>query len=577
MASKYWGVISDFIHDWDTDILNINPSYAPKQKDIIQLINLYWMNKFQNGDSVNGLKKSFFNVIINPTEVAQKMIDLDTKDINVIAENGASYYPAWMFEKDLRVWMKSKKNSNQQTFGQLLNAFVYNWPKMGHLLVKKVKDTVNLVPLDNVINKQNAQSILASDLVIEEHQYTEYQLNQQPWDKDKIKYIIKHYKKNDEGKYVVYEVHGDITTGDNYVIIPKDCKDDKEILYSTTIDRNDLYKELKWDDIPGRALGRGRPELLFEDQIAKNQVENMFRDALRSSSKRLFQSRDETLARNLITAVDNGDILTALSPIEPIAMEMRNLQEFNWSDQKWDSHTNRLGFAYSEVSGERSPAGTPLGSQQLNTAMISQYYDLKKEDFGMFIKDILFDWIIPEFNKQKKNEHGIMTSEFDEDELSKLRNLIINNRVNREVVRYIGQSLKIPSREEYEIIKSITAEEIKRGKEITIPKNYYENMEYKIDIVITNEQIDVASKLTTLQTVLQIIGSNPTVLQEPRTRKVFYKLIDLAGFSPVDFGIDESDEGIEQTMMNQAKVGGSIARTATPSNSPTQINQSQRL
>ena len=85
-------------------------------------------------------------------------------------------------------------------------------------------------------------------------------------------------------------------------------------------------------------------------------------------------------------------------------------------------------------------------------------------------------------------------------------------------------------------------------------------MKYKIDIIITNEQIDVAARMTTLQTILQIIGANPTILREPRTRKIFYKLIDLAGFSPVDFGIEEP-VGVEEMMVGQvAERGGSIAR-----------------
>jgi len=70
---------------------------------------------------------------------------------------------------------------------------------------------------------------------------------------------------------------------------------------------------------------------------------------------------------------------------------------------------------------------------------------------------------------------------------------------------------------------------------LVIPKGYYDDIKYKIDVVITNEQIDVATKLTTLQTILTIIGTNPTILQDPRTKKVFYQLLDLAGISPIQF------------------------------------------
>jgi hypothetical protein len=209
--------------------------------------------------------------------------------------------------------------------------------------------------------------------------------------------------------------------------------------------------------------------------------------------------------------------------------------------------------------------------------MISQYYDLKKEELGMFIKDILTDWIIPEFGKQMKSKHSIMLGEFEGEELDKIRNLILVNKTNKSILNYITKNRKIPSTSEYELFQTIEGERIKKSKEIEIPKDFYKDLKYKIDIIITNEQIDVASRLTTLQTILQIIGGNPTIIQDPKTKKIFYKLIDLAGFSPVDMGLDEP-ESMQNMMMNQmAQRGGSVARSATPSTAPTNMSSPQRL
>src|SRR3990167_7163476 len=90
------------------------------------------------------------------------MIDFDTKDIRIIAEDGQSFYPAWMMGKDLKIWMKDQKNSTGQRFGQFLNQIVLVYPKYGHLLAKKAKNSVHLVPIKNIRNQPDAISILAS-------------------------------------------------------------------------------------------------------------------------------------------------------------------------------------------------------------------------------------------------------------------------------------------------------------------------------------------------------------------------------------------------------------------------------
>ena len=579
MASKLWQeVVEPAIEQFNNaQGLNINPSFAKRQQDVLNLIDLYWMSRFKDGDlDSTGYKKAFYNIILNPVDVASKLIDLDTKDIRIIAGNGQSYYPSWLMSKDLKIWMKDKKNQDKKTFGQFLNQIIFNWPKYGHILLKKVRDTIHLVPLQNIINAQDAQSILTSDLVIERHDYTLYQFKQQKWDKALIDYIIQKYEK--DGRVVIYEVHGecDCVEGHNYHILPENCKEDEHILFHDYIERDNLYKELKWDDIIKRALGRGQAERLFEAQIAKNQTENLFRAGLRWTSKHIFQTRDDTVAKNLITAIENGDIMTVNSEITPIAIEERNLHAYNASEQKWDKNIADVSFSYSELSGERPPAGTPLGTSILQTQMSGQYFDLKREELGLVLKDVISDWIIPEFKKNKKKEHSLMTGEFDEEELDKLRGLILTNRTNKAILKYIAKNMSLPSSKESEVLKAIEKEQISKAREIKIPDNYYEDLKYKIDIIITNEQIDMASRMTTLQTVLQVLGSNPTIMRDPRTKKIFYKLLDLAGFSPIDFEVEETGE-IENVIQEQAQLGGSVARPSAQMPMPQGVMMPSRL
>lgn len=548
--------ISKIIEKYKTQKLDCNPIFASSNSDIIELIDYYFASRYVGGDyDSSGYKKAFYNIVINPTEIASKMIDLDTKDIRVVAEDGQSYYPAWFFGRELKIWMKDKKNHNGQTFGQLLNQMVYTLPKYGHLIAKKAKDTVHIVPIQNMYcDDPEGKNFLTSDILIEEHKYTPDQLRKTGW-RD-VEGVIAKF--TEDGLIKVFEIHYNTDKKNNYIIIPDKAQDD-EYLYRGTVKREDLYKELKWEDIPGRVLGRGQVEKLFEAQIAKNYNEHLLRGGYRWTSKKLWQTRDDQVAKNLITELEDGDVLTVNSEITPISMEERNLGAINLGDSKWDSLIARLSFSAEPMSGERPPAGTPLGTSILQTRMAGQFYDLKREELGMFIKDILTDWIIPEFKKQKKSVHKVMLGEFDEDELTRIRELILTHKSNQDLLKYVERNKTIPSAKEMEMFKVISKEQISRQKDLEIPAKFYDHLKYKIDIVITNEQIDMASRMTTLQTILQIIGSNPTILQDPKTKKIFYKLLDLAGISPTDFRDDE--QGMEQMVQNvTAERGGSIAR-----------------
>jgi len=567
--------INSIVEEYKKASLDCNPVYAPSNYEIIELIDCYFANKYRDNEfDSSGYKKAFFNIVVNPTEIAAKMIDLDTKDIRIVAEDGQSYYPAWLFGKELKIWMKDKKNKDGQTFGQLLNQMVYNFPKYGHLVAKKAKDTVHLVPIQNIsCDDPTAKDFLSCDIVVEEHEYTPTQLrNQSNW--KNIEDVIAQFE--NEGVIKVYEISTLDKDGDNYFIEPAGCNSDDYVLYQGRVDRKDLYKEIKWESMPGRCLGRGQVEKLFEAQIVKNRNEHYLGAGYRWSSRKLWQTRDDNVAKNLITEVEDGEVLTVNSEITPIAMEERNLSAIMAGDKKWDELISALSFSYEPLSGQSPKASTPLGTTVLQTKMAGQFYELKQEELGMFIKDILFEWIIPEFKSHTKKEHNLMLGEFDEDELTKLKDLVLTNKTNQTLIKQIQNKKRIPSAREMEMFRGIIREQISTQKSIEIPKDYYDNLKYKIDIIITGEQIDIASKLTTLQTILQVLGSNPTIFKDPRTKKVFYEILNLVGISPTNFQEEEQslDEMVSQ---NAAKVAGSSPRIPTPTPQPSSIVNQQTI
>jgi len=532
--------IEEFIKEFDESTLDNAPTYAPSQKDIIDLIDNYWVSRFRDNQKDElGFLKPFYNIVVNPTQVAAKMIDLDTKDIQIKAEDGQSYYPAWLFQKELVIWMKDTN------FGKILNEIIYNLPKYGSVVLKKVGNDVQLVPLQNLVNNPTVRK-LTDDLIIEVHEVTPERFSQLA---EKHDWEIDEVKVNDE-MITFYEVYGE-NLEYKYNIVTKDGV----ILHQDN--RDCPYKELHWDKIEGRWLGVGQVERLFEAQIQTNRIEKYKSQALHWTSKRVWQTRDDTIKKNLMTDVKTGDLLFVNSEVNPVSTEERNLHAYVEAEQRWEALKDRLSFSYDVIRGERAPAGTPLGSAILQTRMAGGWFDLKREEIGIFLREVLFDWVIPQFAKEKRKEHKIMLGEFNEDELTKLRNLIITNKTNKEILNLVKKG-KVPSAREVDMVKSVVKRKVEQEKELKIPRGYYDNLKYKIKITITNEQVDVAAKMQTLQTVLTMLATNPTILQDPRTKRVFYQLLDLAGISPVQF--EEEIPSLEERAEVQAQRGGSLAK-----------------
>lgn len=544
-----------------------NPSFAPRQKDIYELIDLYWVSKYRDGDSDTlGFKKVFYNIINFPVETNAKMLDLDTKDIRLIAEDWNSYWPSWIMQKELKMWMKDKY------FGRQLNEYALNWPKYGHLFVKKVDDNVVLVPPQNMIMNPLALNI-KNIPIIEKHEYSEEEFKQvgeeRGWEN------MGGIEPDNEGTIIVYEAYfppGYLEGKENYFIVSKDTGN---ILFYDTKPKCP-YKELPWERLFGRLFGRGQVEKLFEEQIYLNRISNYKASGLHWTSKHIFQTRDTKIASNLMTEVDDGEILIVNSELNPIAVEERNLSIYRAEEMRYEENALKRTFAREPITGGRAPAGTPLGSTILQTRMAMSFFEQKKQELAMFIKEILWDWVLPEFKNQKRKEHKILMQNLmadgeEDDDSDKFFKLKLNERMNR----LKAKSVKYLSPEQWKIRKGIQAE-ILRGQEVSIPKGLYDNLKLKLDILIVGEQIDTSQRITTLQTVFQILGSNPTILQDKRIRKIFYKMLDLSGLNPKDLGLYEESTGMSEIMgeARGAERGGSIAAPpmapSVPATLPTQ-------
>lgn len=547
----------------ETTKLPINPSITPTEMQRLDLIDRYMFSRFRDGDTDSfGNQMVFYNITSFPVEVASKQLDFDTKDIMLIAED-ERFWETWLMEKELRFWMEDRK------FGRLLNELAFRYARDGQLVVKNVDGEVVLVPLKNLRFRPNALS-LAHTPIIEKYEYSADEFVNEAknrgwanWEKVELrpdKVQTGYFNKVD--KVTVFGAwfpKGFLDSEDNYFIVSYDG----HILASWSEDL--FYKGISWEKVDGRLLGRGFVEKLFNEQIYLNRIANYKADGLNWSSKHYFQTRDVSFKTNLLGNSDNGDVFITNDEITAVPVEERNLAFYTNEETRWENQAMRRVFATEPLSGARAPAGTPLGSTILQAQMAQGFYDQKKEDLASFVKEILWDWVLPEFKSEKKDGHSVMMKNLlsSDKGAEKFFKLNLNYRINRQ------KMTKFLPPEMWEMKKALLAEQLKNEK-ISIPEGFYEDLKYKMKITIVGENIDVAAKLTTLQTLFQIIGSNPVVLQNNTTKSILFKMLNLAGFNPKDF--EDEDIPNVQDVSQQAQVtrGGSIAAPSAPA-LPTRV------
>ncbi|MEW6606040.1 MAG: hypothetical protein AB1414_01130 [bacterium] len=560
--------------DFEDGQIQIVSGLSFNQKDIVRRIHLYYHDTFETGEKDSeGWKKHFYNLTKFRCKVASKAIDLDTKDIRLRPENEASRLGTWLLSKELKFWMKEKG------FGKTLNQITKNLPIFGTVVIKAVDDQVKLVDLRNFYLDAGAEDLDKARYIIEKHFYTPDELKKKKW--DNIEEVISKWREEEsEDQIEIFERYGEVReswlkdNGDpeKYIkaVFIVAYPEEKEgiILYKSKIDKLP-YKEVHWDKTEGRWLGIGIVEELFDNQIRVNELINLKGKGLYWTAKLLFQTRDPLIGRSILTEADFGDILKVQSEINPIDIRTRDLSAFVQEESRWDVLSDQKTFAYDVIRGERMPAGTPLGSAILQSQMAGGFFDLQRENVGLFLKELLYDLIIPTFKKKNRAEH-IMQFYGNEEEMEKIDRMIVNGRVSASLKEYIQRNNFLPTLEEVEMIKTAERTRLREREErvLTIPDSYYENLKYKIDIIITGERVNTAAEMASLQQILAIIGTNPTILQDPTTKKIFYKLLDSAGINIEEF---RSTEEIPTVREYVAERGGGIAAPKIASPTPIRM------
>jgi hypothetical protein len=546
----------------------------------LRRIDLYYNGKFESGEfDDKGNKKFFFNVGKPACDVASKFTDIDTKDTLLYPTIPQNNWQVWLMQSDLKQWLK------ENNFGVIFNEVNEDYPKYGHVIIKKTKNGWKKVNLANCRFDPSSKSFETDTWFYEALLMTAREIRGMKWNKEEVDTLLSDKK----AKYLIYECYeynheegkkwkryfksgvwdykqGDrLVRGTEALINSENNWNPSVTLYEDEL--NELpYRELKWEEVPGRRLGMGFVEYLFDNQIAENEAENLERKALFFKALQVWYTRDENIGgKNVFDGLDNGDFLLTGSDIATLPKDNADLSAYNNTRGRWSQNTVAKTFTSDISRGENLPSRTPLGVANIQTSMLVSYFEKKKENAGLFWKDIFLSDIIPSFKKEARKRHTL-TILSTTSGISKFIKMKAREIVNGMALKYIASNGRMPSMDELGLLEETVIKSIKSNKNIgiDIPDDYYENAKYRFDINFTGEQLDVATMQQSLDVAMQLIGSNPLFVQNKGLRSILFKRLELAGVSPVDLELMEDEMETNPISPEQMMQGGSIASRGQP-------------
>lgn len=604
--------IRDERQDFLQNEIEVVPGYNFSQYNTIKKSHLYFTGHYEKGDyeEVNGVlrKKVFHNLSNWRCEIATKMIDMDIKDFMLVSNNADTDWNVFLLERELKVWLKKNE------MGQILNEVSRLLPIYGSVVLQKTKDGARVVDLRNLYVDQSTDLLSNASYINIRHLLSHRdirKMGKKGWentneaiDNFSGKYsqgydmggasmtsngsalfyegssvqksqaqasplveVWERYgevplswftdKESDENEYVLakYCVAGvDQTTKNDEGVV---MHEDGIVLYKEQIDEIP-FKEVHYNKIEGRWLGIGIVESLFENQRRMNEVKNQEARANELASIQIFQSRDDTIASNITTDLSNGDILRVKSEITPIATESRNIQALQLTAESIEQHSDNLTFSRDVISGENAPASATLGAVQLQTQQTTAVFDYKKENIGLFLGEFIKDLVFPQIEKELNREHVLrITGSFAE--LQKLRNNFATNVATRKMIRGMIDGDVTTDQESYDMLKQTALDNISEmGDKIwtEIQANFFKNLDYNVDVVSTGENRNIYAQINNGNALLQSLSADPTLLQDPAKRQVFFKVMSAMGWHTSELESIENEAQLAQDKTAQLQEQG---------------------
>ncbi len=579
--------------DFVNNDVELAPGYFFNQRRTILRIENYFHSRFESGPlDDDGWTKPFYNIVRKPVQVTSKEIDLDTKDVIIRPENG-DFETAEIEAAELKQWMKA------QGFAADLNEYADLCPEYGSLVVKKVKKKLFTVDLKGLVLTNVCAKSLDHTDVIEPHVYSRDEFlkagGENGWDKVKMQEVLDAHDAAGVVDITVDERYGWVTKAEleaggsedemvytmclaagtdltNTIAPAKEGDaaviEEKGVILLHEKTTKHPYREWHFSKMRKRWLGVGLVEVLFDAQVRANEIAYYKAKGLQWLGLHFFVSDDDTISKNLFNDAKDGDIIRlsrAGGMFQEIQVQERNLAYYASEEERWDRLAADLTFTPEIITGEGLPSGTPARSAIITDQNVKRFFDRKREDFGIFVKGLIENDILPLFEENHGEEHTFSFSGSGDDREA-LERRVLNTRLIAIFQDYVSKQGRIPSSAEWARILNTERQRISNANtiDIKVPKGAYSNLKKRIDVVITKENEDTDAMLAGRQAILKILAVNPEIATNPVTRPIFMQLANLMGVKNLNLPTQAEIQSLPMPPQMQQPGPGGPATPAAP-------------
>jgi hypothetical protein len=348
------------------------------------------------------------------------------------------------------------------------------------------------------------------------------------------------------------------------------------ILFMEQIDKRP-FQDVKWTEQFGRLMGVGEVETQIENQIGANMSFNLFRRQLLWSAKKVFQSTDDTIAKNLVKDVKDGDVLQ-ISPngnVTQIDMSNKAIADFQNFNKMVNDNADQTSFTFESATGDSMASGTPFRLGVLLTNTVNSHFKLKQSHLGLFFKRVMKEQVIPKW-KQEFNEEHIVSMFADEEGFGALKDIALHINLNDA----IKTSLMKGQLPDVAALTQQISDYLDRSRYlyVKIPDSFYDDVDFKVKLNIVGDDIDIPKKVETLTNLMTVLTQrNPA---DPRIDKILGRILSLTGesYDIVAGKPPAQAQGQPQVMQGQlgngtappANYGSAPKPTINPNAMPTQ-------
>jgi hypothetical protein len=573
--------LKTIIDRYDTPI-SIMEGLNFSQSKTLKMCEFYSNSKYLGGDFDElGRIKPFYNIVNFRVTLAKVATDMDIKDVQIMSDNPAHQVKSMLLNRESYEWMK------KSDFSTTLNKLGYKRCKYGGVLVKKVeKDGELQIDVVDWRNVYTDQVDILGNPIVETHYLTPVELKAKSQIWDGIDEALREIKKcnllakraeDKINRVKVYEVHGQFPIEYLNEAKGEDSKEsdefeytnqvyyigvikDKEYYFYSEKEKESPYDYLPWEEMEGRALGRGVIEDSEQAQVWTNHSVINESNAMDLAGKVVMTTNSKKVGNNILE-IDNGKIfeLGDTEYLTPANLTPSALGQFQSQINLWRDQVDNATGAFDSITGEQPPSGTPYSQTVFLNQVASRPYDYRLEEQGIFISRIFDNWVIPHLVKKLYKKH-ILVSEFSSDELEVIDQSFIKHAnkimIDKVLEMPMDGSQELPTQETFDKVLTGLKSAIKgKGAKryIEIPEGYFDDIEAKVTVLSTNEQKNKAIILQSLSSVLQTVISSYdqntgrfAVLEDPKLSRIFGEVLEMSGIpglSAASLGIGREQEG----------------------------------